>query len=924
MADRTVTVRLRMLVAEWVSPLDRARASTVAFASATKQSIRDLNDEMAKAAPQRRLHEVAEAATGMGLAVGAAFVGVAMAAARFDKAMDEVGAVSEASAEEMERLADAAIKAGLSTQYSATQAANAMAELSRAGLTTSQIIGGALVAALNLAAAGQLGLEESAVTIAKALHSFNLEGSQAGHVADVLAAAANKSATNVHEMALASKMSALVAAQMGLSFEETAGALALFADNALAGSDGGTSLKVMLMMLSHPTIKSQKLMKQLGIDVFDANGEFIGLADTAAMLQVALGRLTEEQRTYAIHQIFGADASRAANILYKEGAAAIEEYTEKVNDAGYAQEMARKLTDNLAGDWERFNGALETFAIKSGSGANDGLRGLTQGATFLVQKLAELPAGLTSTLVIAAGLTAGALLLFAALTKVRIQLALANAQLTKMGPAGAKAAAGLSKVGKAASYAGAAMVGLQVLGLIGDQFAKPTAEASKLEESLAAFGMTSKKTGEMTRIFGNNLEHLSAEAASAQSGFGQFMAGVESWIPGLRALNDHTTGFSATKAIEDIKGLDEALAGLIQQGRRQEAEGAFWRLTTLTGKSAEDLGKLLPVYTAALADANLAQKQSAKSALDNAIANEIMGKGMEGAAENGRTLLQVLQALHGEALTLAKAEIDAEAALDDLTEGLKKNKKEGFDPDTEAGRANKTNLLQLIDAAAAYGQKVFEQTGNMNAATEAYEDYLKRALASKDLTKAQKDELQALITKLAELPEFKAVLIEIQDKKAQDALRDLTLKVLALKDKTIRISAQVYWTSSGDLKVPGGTILKNDRGGVYEHAAVGTLRDAAVYSSVSSGARYAFAEPSTGGEAFVPKRGDYGRSMSILDRAASWYGASVTPGRSGSGAPTYVTNNNWTIQPQRADVGVNEMRAWQAQANALARVGRAR
>jgi TP901 family phage tail tape measure protein len=922
-AERTVTVRLRMLVAEWVSPLDRARAATVAFARDTKQGIRDLNDEMAKAAPQRRLHEVAEAATGMGVAVGAAFVGVAMAAARFDKAMDEVGAVSQASAVEMERLSEAAIKAGLSTQYSATQAANAMAELARAGLTTSQIIGGALVASLNLAAAGQLGLEESAVTIAKALHSFNLEGGKAGHVADVLAAAANKSATNVHEMALASKMSALVAAQMGLSFEETAGALALFADNALAGSDGGTSLKVMLMMLSHPTLKSQKLMKQLGIDMFDVNGEFIGLAGAASQLQVALGPLTQEMRTYAIHQIFGADASRAANILYKEGAARVKEYTDKVNDAGYAQRMAADLTDNLAGDWERLNGALETFAIKSGSGANDGLRGLTQGATFLVQKLAELPAGLTSTLVIVAGLTAGALLLFAGLTKVRIQLALANAQLMKMGPAGAKAAAGLSKVGKAASYAAAAMVGLQILGVVADQFAKPTAEANKLEESLAAYGMTSKKTGEMTRIFGNNLEHLSAEAAAAQSGFGQFMAGVESWIPGLRALNDHTTGFSATKAIEDIKGLDEALAGLIQQGRKQEAEGAFWRLTTLTGKSAEDLGKLLPVYTSALADANLMQKQSAKSALENAIANEVMGKGMEGAAESGRTLLQVIQALHGEALGLAKTEIDAEAALDDLIEGLKESKK-GFDVNTEAGRTNKTNLLQLIDAAAAHGQKIFEQTNNMNAATEAYEEYLVRALASKDLTKAQKAELQGLIEKLANLPEFKAVLIELQTKAAETALHNLTLKVLALKDKTIRISAKVYWTSSGDLKVPGGTILKNDRGGVYEHAAVGTLRDAAVYSSVASGARYAFAEPSTGGEAFVPKNGNYARSTSIIDHAARWYGGHFAPGRSAAAGPSQVINNSWTIQPQRANVGVNEMRAWQAQANALARVGRSR
>lgn len=924
MAERTVTVRLRMLVADWVSPLDRARAATVAFAKDTKQGIKDLNDEMDKAAPQRRLHEVAEAATGMGVAVGAAFVGIAMAAARFDKAMDEVDAVTETSAEGLQRLADAAIEAGLATQYSATEAAGAIAELGRAGMNTTDILQGGLRGALALAAAGQVGLEEAAIVTTKALHSFGLEGNQASHVADVLTAAANKSATNVHEMALASKMSTLVAAQMGLTLEETAGALALFAQNALAGSDGGTSLKVMLMMLAHPTIKSSKLMKQLGLDFFDANGKFVGLADTAAQLQTALSGLTEEQRNYAITQIFGADASRAANVLYKAGAAGVNEYTEAVNDAGIAQRTAATLTDNLAGDWERLNGAVETFAIKSGGGANEGLRGLTQGATFLVQKLAQLPSGFTATIVVVAGLTAGALLLFAAMTKVRIQLALANAQLVKMGPAGAKAAAGLTKVGKAAKYAAAGAVGLQVLGLIADQFAKPTGEADKMTESLMLWGQTGKATGEITRIFGDNLEHLSNEAAAAQSGFGKFMSGVEDWVPGLRALNDWTIGYSATKAIADTKALDETLAGLVQSGHIKEAADIFARVQVITGKSIEDLNQLFPTYTSAVTDSEIATKRDAQAKLNNAVANEIMAGGMEKAFEAGRSLLDIITALHGEAQTLARAEIDVEEALDNLTEGLKKNKKEGFDPRNEAGRENKRNLLSLIDAAGAYAQKIYEQTGNMNAATEAYNGYLDKALQSKDLTKEQKAELQKLIEKLAQIPELKAVLIEAQTAKAKAELDEVMAKVLALKDKSIRISATVYWKSNGDLKVPGGTLTMNRHGGVYEHAAVGTLRDAAVYSSVSSGARYAFAEPETGGEAFVPKNGNYARSTAIIDHAARWYGGSFTPGRSAAAGSSQVINNNWTIQPQRANIGLNEMRAWQAQANAMARVGRSR
>jgi hypothetical protein len=93
-------------------------------------------------------------------------------------------------------------------------------------------------------------------------------------------------------------------------------------------------------------------------------------------------------------------------------------------------------------------------------------------------------------------------------------------------------------------------------------------------------------------------------------------------------------------------------------------------------------------------------------------------------------------------------------------------------------------------------------------------------------------------------------------------------------------------------------------GGIVEHAAMGSLRDANLYSSVSSGARYAFAEPSTGGEAFVPKFGDYGRSMGILNRAAGWYGARVVPGGTG-GAPSIVINVNGAMDPQAVATAVD-------------------
>lgn len=112
-------------------------------------------------------------------------------------------------------------------------------------------------------------------------------------------------------------------------------------------------------------------------------------------------------------------------------------------------------------------------------------------------------------------------------------------------------------------------------------------------------------------------------------------------------------------------------------------------------------------------------------------------------------------------------------------------------------------------------------------------------------------------------------------------------------------------------------------GGITEHARDGLLRDAGIYSAAAP-ARYAFAEPATGGEAFIPRLGDYDKSMSILAQAARWYGASVQPGGSGGGG---AAGNSYSrvmnIYPLRANFGTNELRAYEADADAYDRAGRA-
>jgi TP901 family phage tail tape measure protein len=319
-------------------------------------------------------------------AVGIAAIGGAAvkASTEFNKSMSGVSAVAGATAGELDLLREAALKAGADTAFSASQAATAQAELARAGVSVSDILGGALAGSLGLAAAGQLDLGKAAEISAQALNIFNLEGSETTRVADVLAAGANKSAADVTQLGDALRQGGLVAAQTGLSLEETVGVLSLFADSALVGSDAGTSFKTFLQRLVPQSEEASKAMETLGLNFFDATGAFVGIEEVAGQLQTALGDLSDEQRNAALTTLFGSDAVRAASILMDGGAAAVRDYTAAVDDQGAAARMAAEQLNNLAGDVEQFKGSVETSLIRIGDLFDGVNRSIVQSGTEVV------------------------------------------------------------------------------------------------------------------------------------------------------------------------------------------------------------------------------------------------------------------------------------------------------------------------------------------------------------------------------------------------------------------------------------------------------------------------------------------------------------------------------------------------------------
>lgn len=463
-----------------------------------------------------------------GVAATALGVAAVRMAADFDASMSTVQANTGASADEMNQLRQAAIDAGADTIYSATESADAINELGKAGLSTSDILSGGLSGALNLAASDGMAVGDAAELMATTLKQFNLTGAQSSQVADALAAGAGKAVGSAHDLGLALNQAGMVSHSFGISMQETTGTLAAFAQSGMIGSDAGTSLKTMLISLANPSTKAANLMKELGINAYDAQGNFIGLSGLAGMLKDKLSGLSQEQRNQALATIFGTDAIRAANVLYEQGAEGIDDWTKAVSQSGYAADLAAKKNDNLKGDLENLSGSFESLMISLGEGGQGPLRSLVQTLDTLVDGFASLPAPVQQSIVLMAALVGGSV----AVHKAMGPLNSSSSQLA------------------------------QTLGLIADPGQRLIGLGSGIASAFQTWGATFGSAESQINTFGTTISRSQGVMAGFKSiGSGLFAALGGPWGIALTVAGALLVGFaqSAQDAKANIKEFSSAI-----------------------------------------------------------------------------------------------------------------------------------------------------------------------------------------------------------------------------------------------------------------------------------------------------------------------------------------------------------------------------
>lgn len=301
------------------------------------------------------------AAVGLGVGIGKS-IGLA---SEFQAVISEVGAVSNATAPELQQLSDLALQMGADTAFSASEAAQAMAELAKGGIEVADMAA-VLPGVLDLAAAGGLGLAEAATIATDTLSIFSAQGVSMEQVANAFAGAANISSISVQDMAESMKYVGPVASSLGLTLEDTSAAIALLGANGLKGSQAGTGLRTMLTSLTAPSKEAAKVMSELGLEFFDSTGKMKDFAGISDELKGALKGMSDQQRLATLETLFGREGMSAAIAMMGEGENSIQSYTEKLRGAASAHATGVAMMDNFAGSMDAFKGSVETAAITVG------------------------------------------------------------------------------------------------------------------------------------------------------------------------------------------------------------------------------------------------------------------------------------------------------------------------------------------------------------------------------------------------------------------------------------------------------------------------------------------------------------------------------------------------------------------------------
>lgn len=358
-----LVAKLTLDSSEYDRALREAKGSTTGFSQSAAKSIASARKAVTGAALGMGTALVAFA--GSSLKTGLEFdSSMSQVAATMGMTMDDLSDSSSQASKDFQRLRDFAQEMGAKTAFSATQAADALNYMALAGYDTDTSIS-MLPNVLNLAAAGGIDLASASDMVTDAQTALGLTLDETTEMVDKMAKASSKSNTSVAQLGEAFLTVGGTAKDLKGGTTELSQVLGILADNGIKGSEGGTALRNVILALEAPTDQARKAMEELGLQVFDSEGNMRSMKDIFSDLNGVLGNMTQGEKTDVLNTIFNKVDLKSVNALLGTNVDRWDELSAAIDDSkGSAEAMADVQLNNLSGDITLLKSAFEGLQIK--------------------------------------------------------------------------------------------------------------------------------------------------------------------------------------------------------------------------------------------------------------------------------------------------------------------------------------------------------------------------------------------------------------------------------------------------------------------------------------------------------------------------------------------------------------------------------
>lgn len=284
----------------------------------------------------------------------------------FESAMSRVQAISGASGGELQKLNKKAQELGATTAWSASEVADGMTEMAKAGWSANDIIDG-MAGVLNAASASGEDLAQVSTIVADAITGFGLKAKDASRVADLLTESANAGTIDITDLGESFKYISPIAKTMGFSIEDVTTAISAMSMSGIKGSQAGTSLRTMLTRMVKPTDDVKNAMDELGIKLTNQDGSFKSLNTIMSEMRGKFSGMTDEQKTYYATVLAGQEGMSGLLSILGLTQEEYDKISESMkNCSGVAEDTAKTMLDNFGGQLTILKSSLEGVAIQFG------------------------------------------------------------------------------------------------------------------------------------------------------------------------------------------------------------------------------------------------------------------------------------------------------------------------------------------------------------------------------------------------------------------------------------------------------------------------------------------------------------------------------------------------------------------------------